>query len=138
MLGTGQLDEAELLLRKALTIVQEKSGEYHWRTLTTEFSLARTLLAKGEMEKAASLLRLNIEKKSRHLPSNENHPDTLDSVQFLAEIEMARGDLNEAERLAKWAIAGREQSLGRDDPRTLRSVATLAAISRTFEDRPAG
>ena len=128
--GTGDLIEAESILRRALAIFQKKSGEFHWRTLMTEYSLAQTLLAKGEVENAVALLRLNITKKTEHLQGNENHPDTLDSIQTLAKIRLMQGDLEEAEDLAKRAMEGREKSLGKDDPSTLQSVAILEAIYR--------
>jgi hypothetical protein len=47
---------------------------------------------------------LNIEKKAAHLQGGENHPDTLDSIQFLAEIRLEQGKLEAAECLAKRAV----------------------------------
>ncbi len=128
LMCSGQLEESESLLQDALKIFQNKCGEYHWRTLMTEYSLAKTLRAKGETEKAVQILRLNIEKKANHLLGGENHPDTLDSIVSLAEILLAQGELSEAETLAKRALAGREQSLGKDDSATLEAVALLATI----------
>ena len=128
LMGTGELQEAESHLRRAFAIFQIKSGEFHWRTLMTEYSLAQLLLKKGETENAASLIDQNIRKKREHLPGGENHPDTLDSIQSLAEIKLAQGDLNQAENLAKRAVAGRETSLGKDDPSTLYSITTLMVI----------
>ena len=128
LMATGQLDEAEEKLRRALAIFERKSGEFHWRTLMTEFSLAQALLEKGEIDTAVSLVEQNIEKKAGHLEGGENHPDTLDSIQFLAELKMAQGEWSEAESLAKRAVAGREKSLGKDDRQTLHSLAILIAI----------
>jgi hypothetical protein len=125
---SGELEEAESILRDALKIFKEKCGEYHWRTLMTEYSLANALRAKGETENAVQMLCANIEKKTKHLPGGENHPDTLDSIIILAEIRLEQGQLSEAESLAKKAIAGRERSLGKDDSATLEAVNLLAAI----------
>jgi tetratricopeptide (TPR) repeat protein len=133
---SGQLDEAESMLRDALKLFREKSGEYHWRTLMAEYSLANTLGVKGETENAVQLLRVNIEKKANHLPGGENHPDTLNSMMSLARIMLGQGNLSEAEGLAKRAITGREQSLGKDDSETLKAVALLAAIY-TQANKPA-
>jgi len=128
LMCSGHLDEGETKLRGALKIFLEKSGEFHWRTLMTEYSLARTLLAKGETGNAVQLLRANIEKKAAHLPEKENHPDTLDSIMLLAKVQMENGELAEAESLARRAIAGRERALGKDDSDTLEAVALLTVI----------
>jgi tetratricopeptide (TPR) repeat protein len=128
LMCSGQLEESESTLRNALKLFQEKSGEYHWRTLMTEYSLARALRAKGETENAVQMLLANLEKKANHLPGGENHPDTLDSMMSLARIMLEQGKLSEAEGLAKRAIAGGEQSLGKDDSKTLEAVTLLATI----------
>jgi tetratricopeptide (TPR) repeat protein len=119
LMCSGELEESESMLRDALKLFQEKCGECHWRTLMTEYSLAKTLRAKRETDKAVQMLRLNIQKKANHLPDGENHPDTLDSIVCLADILLAQGELSEAESLAKRALTGREKSLGKDDSATL-------------------
>ncbi len=130
LICTGDLEESESRLREALKLFQEKCGEYHWRTLMTEYSLARTLQSKGETENAVQMLRRNIDKKAKHLPGGESHPDTSNSMISLALIMMRQKQLDEAESLVKRAIAGREKSLGKDDEGTLEAVELLATIYR--------
>ena len=55
-----------------------------------------------------------------------DHPDTLASVNNLANCFKARGQLKDAEALFRRALEARERTLGAEHPDTLTSVNNLA------------
>jgi tetratricopeptide (TPR) repeat protein len=56
------------------------------------------------------------------------HPDTLGTVENLANVLTDKGRYDEAEELYKRALAGREGKLGPTHPDTLRTVENLAIV----------
>ena len=58
----------------------------------------------------------------------KEHPDTLTSVNNLADLYQAQGRYGEAEPLYKRALEARERVLGKEHPDTLASVNNLAAL----------
>ncbi|KAL9041630.1 MAG: hypothetical protein Q9214_004041, partial [Letrouitia sp. 1 TL-2023] len=69
----------------------------------------------------------------RALTGNEeqlgpDHPDTLRTVQNLANVYSDKGRYDDAEELYKRALAGREEQLGPDHPDTLGTVQNLANV----------
>lgn len=59
-----------------------------------------------------------------------DHPDTLGTVQNLANIYRDKGRYDDAEELYKRALAGREEQLGPDHPDTLRTVNNFTIFLR--------
>jgi hypothetical protein len=64
----------------------------------------------------------------------EDHPDTLMSMNNLAEIRRALGDFQGARELHEQTLAGYRRVLGDDHPDTLRSMNNLAAVRQELED----
>ncbi len=60
----------------------------------------------------------------------KEHPDTLTSVNNLAELYQAQGRYGEAEPLYRRALEARERVLGKEHPNTLISVNNLAELYR--------
>jgi hypothetical protein len=60
----------------------------------------------------------------------DDHPQTLSSMNNLASIRQALGDLPEARELHEQALAGFRRVLGDDHPTTLNSMNDLAAVRR--------
>jgi hypothetical protein len=58
----------------------------------------------------------------------EDHPDTLTSMNNLAETLRSQGDLGAARRLQEQALAVRRRVLGEDHPDTLTSMNNLALV----------
>ena len=56
------------------------------------------------------------------------HPDTLATVNNLANLLSDQGKLDEAEPLYRRALAGKEEALGPAHPSTLNSVGNLAIL----------
>ena len=66
--------------------------------------------------------------EARERTLGREHPDTLQSVNNLAELLDTRGDYAHAEVLFRRALEVRERTLGKQEPRTLHSVSNLAQV----------
>jgi hypothetical protein len=66
--------------------------------------------------------------KERERLSGPDHPDTLSSVNSLANLQSGQGDYAGAKPLYIRALTGREKALGPDHPDTLSSVNNLANL----------
>src|SRR6266508_3164222 len=64
----------------------------------------------------------------------DDHPNTLNSMNNLAETRRALGDLQGARDLHEQALAGRRRVLGDDHPNTLTSMNNLALTRRALGD----
>jgi len=60
----------------------------------------------------------------------DDHPDTLNSMNNLAETRWALGDLDGARQLHEQTLAARRRVLGDDHPNTLQSMRNLTALRR--------
>ena len=58
----------------------------------------------------------------------KEHPDTLKSMNNLAEVLSSQGNYEEAERIHRQALALRETVLGKEHPSTLASINNLASV----------
>ena len=63
-----------------------------------------------------------------------DHPDTLRTVQNLANVYSDKGRYDDAEELYKRALAGREEKLGPDHPTRYRRQATLQSVFNIWEE----
>jgi len=94
----GPLDEAEQLLRKMLRICRcSPDPDYRW-TLAAKIDLARLLSTRGKDREAEPYLRDVIDVQKRVL--GDYHPNTLMTTDFLVEVLIRQGRLEEAESLA--------------------------------------
>jgi hypothetical protein len=64
----------------------------------------------------------------------EDHPDTLTSMNNLAETLRSQGDLGAARGLQEQVLTMRRRVLGEDHPDTLTSINNLAATLRSQGD----
>ena len=60
--------------------------------------------------------------------ATSNHPDTLMVVRHLAVLYHGQGNVEEAEKTLKQALAGYKKALGPDHPDTLRVVRNLSIL----------
>ena len=58
----------------------------------------------------------------------KEHPDTLGSMNNLAEVLSIQGNYEEAERIHRQALALMERVLGKEHPDTLTSMSNLAEV----------
>ncbi|KAH8658626.1 hypothetical protein BGZ60DRAFT_507289 [Tricladium varicosporioides] len=91
-----------------------KTGEYFRQT--------------GKYTEAENRYRQVLELTKRAL--GDDHPDTLDSMNSLAEVFRRQGKYIEAERLQWQTLELRKQVLGDDHPNTLDSMSNLAVVFR--------
>ena len=82
----------------------------------------------GRHEEAAPIARRVLEIRERTL--GREHPQTLMSVNALAELYRAQGGYAEAEPLHRRALDARDRMLGRSHPDSLTSVNNLAGLYR--------
>ncbi len=80
----------------------------------------------GRYAGAEPLYRRALEGVERVL--GKDHPDTLTSVNNLAEILRSKGDYAGAEPLCRRALEGKERVLGKEHPSTLNSANNLAGL----------
>jgi hypothetical protein len=67
----------------------------------------------------------------------DDHPDALWSMNSLAEIRRALGDLQGAHDLHEQTLSARRRVLGNDHPDTLSSMEKLAVVRRKLEGQEA-
>ena len=58
----------------------------------------------------------------------KDHPDTLSTVNCMANVFMDQGKYDEALEWCRRALAGEERSLGKDHPNTLATVYSMAGV----------
>jgi tetratricopeptide (TPR) repeat protein len=88
------------------------------------------LRAQGKHAEAETLSRQALEGYKKEL--GERHPDTLASVNNLAQVLQAQGKYAEAETLNRQALEGYKKELGEQHPSTLTSVYCLAHLLHTL------
>jgi tetratricopeptide (TPR) repeat protein len=64
----------------------------------------------------------------------DDHPDTLESMNDMAEVLRELGELQSALKLHEQALAGRRRALGDNHPRTLHSLNNVAETLRELGD----
>ena len=89
-------------------------------------SLVHHLIDQGQLGEAEPLCREALEGRRR--TQGEDHPDTLHSLNDLANLLKNRGRLGEAEALHREALEGRRRALGSDHSETLHSVSNVAIL----------
>jgi tetratricopeptide (TPR) repeat protein len=128
--GRGLLEQAEPLMREALSIREQVLGPEHPETAGCLNNLGLLLTDKHEFAEARLILQrsLDIEEKN----SGPNHPNTAKALTNLAYLIQnafllqKEGDLAEARPLMERALAIRSEALGPDDPDTAMSLNNLA------------
>jgi tetratricopeptide (TPR) repeat protein len=116
------------LLPHALAVTEQQrdgraSAEKQTRLLV---ALVSFLHSRGQYGEAMSLARCGLELSERVL--GPEHPDTLASMNGMAELLYSMGDHAGAEPLLRRALEARERVLGPDHPDTMESVNNLAVL----------
>jgi tetratricopeptide (TPR) repeat protein len=125
-IGLGMYDEAIPPLRKALELSQKSLGP-------DELSYPLVLLSqaygksgrKHDTNEAIAILERVVSKQREKLGAD--HPDTLASMQNLANSFIDAGRMEDALSLSEKVVAVRRDKLGPDDPVTVASMGHLAA-----------
>jgi CHAT domain-containing protein/tetratricopeptide (TPR) repeat protein len=135
LVTTQRLSEAEPLLRRALTIDEQRFGRDHPNVGRDLNNLAQLLKHAGRPIEVEPLMRraLAIEEKS----SGPNHPRFASMLGNLAEFLQGTGRVTEAEPLLRRAYSIDEQSFGTDHPKVaidLHNLAGALAASKRFAE----
>lgn len=124
----GRYDESEPFIRRGLTVRRQVLGDDHRFTGESYFSLGWMLALRGrenDLAESDSLLRAALENYRRNL--GIEHPAMAYVHHALAMLEEKRGNLDEAERRFREALAIR-RAAPRDNPRV--TVQTLIALGQ--------
>ena len=131
----GRLDEAEQLVRRALSIYEDELGEEHFVVASALGSLVPILEAQGLLDEAESTARRAVE-SCRRLCGPE-HASTLTNRRIFANLLMKRGKLEEAGRIFEQQYDVASRVFGSDDTRTLNAalgLGTLAVMRGNLDD----
>ncbi|KAF8536533.1 hypothetical protein BDD12DRAFT_781369 [Trichophaea hybrida] len=91
------------------------------------YRMAASVLAdKGKYEQAEQMNRRALEGREKVL--GPDHPDTMTSVNNLAQVLQSQGKCEQAEQMNRRVLEGREKVLEPDHPDTLTSVNNLALV----------
>tara|TARA_B110000495_G_C23036024_1_gene618749 strand:+ start:372 stop:3020 length:2649 start_codon:yes stop_codon:yes gene_type:complete len=128
--GLGQLTPAETLFRKVLKKRQEHLGSTHIETLQTQKKLAKLLNKIGgasKLEEALALALSTVNTNTNKL--GEAHPDTLSSLQTLANVYLSQQQHDKARKLYLKILAIRDNSNEyQNHPSSITIYLNLASI----------
>src|SRR6478752_123305 len=117
-------DVAIMLHQRTLDDQRQALGPDHPDTLTTRFSIAQEMSARGEHTAAEGELRAVLAVRERML--GPEHPDTLATRFSIAKEIAARGAHTSAEDEFRVVLAARQRALGPDHPDTLATRFSVA------------
>ena len=124
----GTYEEAEVVIRRSVGILDHILGEKHKRTFTAMDMLGKVLRYQGKYKAAEAVSEETL--RGRQVALGRDDPDTLTSVSELASVLQYQGKYEEAEEMNRRALEGYEKVLGREHPFTLTSVDNLASVLR--------
>jgi tetratricopeptide (TPR) repeat protein len=122
----GDLATAERCFTRALAIREETLGLLNPQTAVTLTNLGSLRLERGEFEAALDYFVRSLKARQRTL--GEAHPSTGLSYYNEAEARRLAGDIAAARGSLERAVHAYTTSLGEMHPRTLRALASLAAV----------
>ncbi|KAJ5671234.1 hypothetical protein N7507_000361 [Penicillium longicatenatum] len=122
-LKRGRLRNAEELAREAFLINSKLLGRTARATANCQVHLARALVALGKYHEARESAAESFEAFQEIDPCG---PDTLRSMDNLAEVLRHQGQYHEAQEMHEKAFTLKERLLGRSHPDTLVSLNNLA------------
>src|SRR6266702_1934324 len=117
-------DVAVVLHQRALTDQRRALGPEHPDTLTTRYSIAQEMSARGEHTAAEGELRAVLAIRERML--GPEHPDTLATRFSIAKEIAARGAHTSAEDEFRLVLAAQQRTLGPEHPDTLATSSSVA------------
>ncbi|MDF1859467.1 MAG: CHAT domain-containing protein [Verrucomicrobiales bacterium] len=106
----GDIDGAETLYRKALEIRSSQLGPESLETARSRANLGGLLFYRDQVEEAGDLVRKAVDTFT--IEFGTRHPDTLEVLLFLGEIERALGRPDSAIRLYQQVRDGRAAAFG--------------------------
>ena len=126
LLRHGDLDEAEKLMRQALTIHERELGGSHPQTAKTLYSLAICLAEKDDFAGAEAAYRraLVIYRQAY----GENHLTVAGSLYALTALAREQGNLREAEKLGLRALAAYKGTVGLEHYRAAKCLLVVGKI----------
>eukprot|EP00940_MAST-03C_sp_MAST-3C-sp2_P000261 g261.t1 len=124
----GKTNEAERLLRRALTAREKHLGDMHVDTISVVEILGALLFSKGRLDEAEPLLKRSLQFCKTTLGTR--HLLTLKVMNSLARLLRYRGHLDEAELLMRETLKIRIEVLGPDNHDTLETGNNLARLLR--------
>lgn len=134
----NQMVEAELLIRRALAIDEQRHGPDHHEVAVDLNTLALLLKDTNRRAEAEPLLRRALELDEKSL--DPNNPAVARSLNNLAQLLHDISQLTEAEPLMRRALAIDEKNYGPDHPNVARNLSNLAlllqAMNRMAEAEP--
>jgi uncharacterized protein (DUF2267 family) len=123
--GPALYQQAEILQRKALSIMQKTLGAEHPALFPLANNLVETLLHMRDAPAARALQEQTLEICRRVL--GEEDPDTLIAINNLAATLWQMGDLPGARVLEEGVLETRRRVFGEEHPDTLQSMNNIAA-----------
>jgi serine/threonine-protein kinase len=124
----GMYDQAESLLRQALSIRKAQFGGDHIAVAESQHDLGVVMLKMGQYDEAEKLLREALA-MHRKLLGNE-HPGVATDMSDLAIVLQDQGQLDEAEKLYREALAMHRKLLGNEPPDIATDLHNLADLLR--------
>jgi tetratricopeptide (TPR) repeat protein len=128
----AELQQATLLLERALAIREARLGPDHPATAQSLNSLAAVLRGCNDLTGARTQLERALAIQEAHF--GPDHPETAQILNNLATVLRAQGNFDQARTLLERALAIREAQLGSDHPETAQSLHSLAAVRRDQGD----
>ena len=123
----GDYATAELYHRKYLEALEQREGSPPLKTATGLHNLGRALYRQGQYEEAVSSLQQAFE--LRQSSYGNGHPRVADTAYRLAQVELARGELERATELAELAVQIQSDLFAEDDSGLAEARKLLAEIS---------
>ena len=122
----AEYQQAEQVLKEALSVRETVLGNHHPDTLTSLETLARVLQAQADLDGACTLHERLL--AIREAQFGTEHLETAKSFRELAGVLHDLSDLNAARSLHEQALAIREAQLGPDHPATAESLNYLSNV----------
>jgi tetratricopeptide (TPR) repeat protein/transcriptional regulator with XRE-family HTH domain len=124
----AQYAQAEVLLKRALTLRKELLGPKHPEIATTIDSLASTYFEQGKYLQAESLFQQAL--AIREQAFGTEHPEVAKSLNDLAHLRyfIHENTYDEAEQMFRRALAIREKALGKDHPDVALTLQTFGHL----------
>jgi non-specific serine/threonine protein kinase/serine/threonine-protein kinase len=124
----GRLGDVAQIMTEAFDGCSRIQGEQTWVSLTMSYKLGSVLRRNRQFDKARSRLQWTLEQQRMlHGPDAMEVMVTVDELALLAE---AQGDLEGAERLYRKSLDGRTRSVGADQMITLRAASAFGGFLR--------
>eukprot|EP00729_Bicosta_minor_P032735 gene32735-biopygen8706 len=118
--------EAEMVLRKVLTLDQRLYGAEHPNTLGTAKNVAACLYRQRKFQEAIKLYKSTLRSQRRVL--GMEHRDTLGTKSYLATALQANGQLEEAEKMFRTTLKTMKRVLPKNDNLILTTLNNFAGV----------